>query len=126
MDTKVVFTEHAPKPVGPYSQAVTAGGFVYCSGQIAIDPKTGHLIDGDIGEETARVMENLQAVLAAAGSSLDKVVKTTIYLWDMDDFDQVNGVYETFFPNVKPARVTIEIAGLPKGAGVEIDCIAVI
>lgn len=125
MDIFEVLTDDAPEPVGPYSQAAIVGGMIFCSGQIAIDPATGTLVDGDIGAETTQVLKNLQAVLTAAGSALEKVVKTTIYLRDMNDFGTVNEVYAACFSEVKPARATVQVAALPKGAGVEIDCIAV-
>ena len=125
MDIKDVRTAGAPEPVGPYSQAVVAGGFVFCSGQIALDPVTGTMVDGDVAAETAQVMDNLKAVLDAAGSSLDRAVKMTIYLSDMDDFAVVNEVYGRYFGDIPPARSTVQAARLPKGANVEIDCIAV-
>ena len=121
----VVTTTNAPVPVGPYSQAVTAGGFVFCSGQIALDPATSEMIDGDVASETIRVMDNLAAVLAAAGSGLDRVVRTTIYVTDMGDFTTVNEAYGACFTGgAPPARATVEVAALPKGARIEISCIA--
>ncbi len=123
MNQKNVRTDRAPAPIGPYSQAVVHGNTVYCSGQIAIDPSTGTLVTEGIEAETRRVMENLSAILAAAGSSTDRVVKTTIYLRDMADFPKVNEVYGGYFGDIPPARATVQ-AVLPKGAGVEIDCIA--
>ncbi len=124
MEKKIVQTDTAPTPVGPYSQAVSCGGFVFCSGQIALEPGTGVLVDRDVESETARVMENLQAVLEAAGSSLSKVVKTTIFLRDINDFARVNEIYGSFFDTHPPARSTIQVAALPKGVRVEIECIA--
>jgi len=125
MEKRKVVTDAAPPPVGPYSQAILAGGFVFCSGQIALDPETGELAGSDIGGETAVVMENLKAVLSAAGTSLDRVVKTTIYITDMADFGRVNAVYGSYFPDSSPpARATVQVAALPKGARVEIECIA--
>ena len=124
MDRIVINTGQAPTPVGPYSQAVVCGGFVFCSGQIAIEPGTGILADRDIESETIRIMENLKAVLEAAGSSLDRVVKTTIFLRDMGDFARVNEVYGSCFPSNPPARSTVQAAALPKGVRVEIECIA--
>ena len=124
MDKKTVNTPGAPAPVGPYSQAIVSGGLVFCSGQIPLDPKTGAMVEGDIAVEAARVMENLKAVLEAAGSSLDKVVKTTIFLTDLGDFARVNEVYGAFFQTAPPARSTIQVGALPKGARVEIECIA--
>ena len=124
MDRTVIHTDQAPTPVGPYSQAVVCGGFVFCSGQIAFEPGTGVIKDRDVESETMRVMENLKDVLEAAGSSLDRVVKTTIFLCDMGDFARVNEAYGTFFPVNPPARSTVQVAALPKGVRVEIECIA--
>lgn len=125
MEKHIVKSDKAPAPVGPYSQAVVSGGFVFCSGQIPLDPAAGPLVTGDIGSETARVMENLKAVLEEAGSSMDDVVKTTIFLTDMGDFSRVNAVYGSFFREMPPARSTVQVAALPKGARVEIECVAV-
>lgn len=119
-----VLTHHAPKPIGPYSQAVLCGHELYCSGQIALDPQTGDLIDGDAAAQAERSIENLGAVLCAAGYSFADVVKTTLFLVDMNDFAAVNKVYERFFDAGKPARSTVAVAALPRGARVEIDCIA--
>lgn len=124
MDKKEIRTDRAPSPVGPYSQAVQSGGFIFCSGQIALEPDTGKLIDADIESETKQVMENLKAVLEAAGSSLNHVVKTSIFLRDINDFGRVNSVYASYFKDIPPARSTVQAAALPKGAGVEIECIA--
>jgi 2-iminobutanoate/2-iminopropanoate deaminase len=122
---KVIFTTDAPAPIGPYSQAITANGMVYVSGQIAIDPKTNELqISADIQAETHQVMKNLEAILHAAGSSLDKVVKCSIFLSDMNNFAAVNEVYGTYFTNEPPARETVEVSKLPKGVRVEISAIA--
>ena len=126
MEKREVKTENAPAPVGPYSQAVIAGGFVFCSGQIALDPRTGTIVGNDIESETKQVMENLKAVLESAGSSFDRVVKTTIFLKNMDDFARVNEVYGRYFGEIPPARSTIEVVKLPKGASVEIDCLALL
>jgi len=126
MKKREVKTEKGPAPVGPYSQAVIAGGFIFCSGQIALDPRTGELVCNDIENETRQVMENLKSVLDSAGSSLDRVVKTTIFLKDMDYFARVNEVYGGYFGEIPPARSTVEVAKLPKGARVEIDCTAVL
>jgi len=123
---ETVYAPNAPKPVGPYSQAVIANGFVFASGQIPLDPSTGELTRGPVGDQTRRVLENLKAVLEAAGSSLDKVVKTTVFLGDMGDFGAMNEVYATFFPKDPPARSTVQAAALPKNAGVEIDLIALL
>lgn len=119
-------TEHAPAAIGPYSQAIKAGGFVFASGQIPIDPKTGEFVPGGIGEQTERVLKNLAAVLEAAGSSLDKVVKTTVFLADMKDFGAMNEVYARFFTGATPARATVAAAGLPRNARVEIEAIAAV
>ena len=124
MNKRAVRTAEAPAPVGPYSQAIVAGDFVFCAGQIALDPATGALVIGGIRLETARVMENLLVVLREAGCSMENVVKTTIYLRDMNDFAAVNEVYGTFFKDTPPARATVQAARLPRDAGVEIDCIA--
>lgn len=118
-------TEKAPAAIGPYSQAVRVGNMVYCSGQIPLDPAAGTLVEGDIGEQTRQVFKNLSAVLSAAGSSLDKVCKTTVFLQDINDFAAMNAVYaEAFGDCVFPARSAVEVAGLPKGALVEIEAIA--
>jgi 2-iminobutanoate/2-iminopropanoate deaminase len=125
-DRRPVSTPDAPGAIGPYSQAIVHGGLVYCSGQVALDPKKGELVPGGIESETRQVLNNLENVLAAAGSSLARVVKTTVYLQRMDDFAKMNAVYGTFFEAVPPARATVEVAKLPKGALVEIDCVAVV
>lgn len=119
-----VVTPHAPAPIGPYSQAIQFGGELFCSGQIALDPQTGDMVEGDAGTQTERVLENLGAVLCAAGYHFNDVVKTTIFLVDMNDFPAVNKVYERYFGASKPARSTVAVAALPRGARVEIDCIA--
>jgi 2-iminobutanoate/2-iminopropanoate deaminase len=124
MKPEVIITERAPKAVGAYAQAVRANGFLFLSGQIPLDPSSGELIVGDVAAQTRRVMDNLRGVLEGAGSALDKVVKATIYLIDMKDFAVVNQTYAEYFPNAKPARVTVAVAGLPRGAAVEIDMIA--
>jgi len=118
-----ISTKKAPKAIGPYSQAIKAGGFVFCSGQIAIDPKTNEFKPGTIIEETTRVIENLKAMLEQANSGLEKTIKVTVYLLNIDNFIEMNKVYEKYFLN-KPARSTIEVSKLPKGAKVEIDAIA--
>ncbi|MCS7055625.1 MAG: RidA family protein [Thermoflexales bacterium] len=120
----VVHTDAAPKAIGPYSQAIVAGGLVFCSGQVPIDPATGELVLGGIEEQTHRSLRNLKAVLEAAGSGLDRVVKTTVFLQNMGDFAAMNAVYATYFPHDPPARSTVEVAKLPRGALVEIECIA--
>lgn len=121
---QTVQTDKAPQAIGPYSQAVKANGFVFVSGQIPIDPSTGQLAQGSTGELTRQVMRNLGSIIESAGSSLDNVVKTTIYLKDMSDFEEVNKAYAEFFPNHKPARATVEVARLPKDVKVEIDAVA--
>jgi 2-iminobutanoate/2-iminopropanoate deaminase len=120
---KIISTEQAPAAQGPYSQAVISNGFAFLSGQIPLDPATGQLVEGDAATQTHRVLENLKAVLDACGSSLEQVVKTTVYLKDMGDFARMNEVYEKYFPQ-RPARATVEVARLPKDVRVEIDCIA--
>lgn len=124
MRRTIIATEAAPAPVGPYSQAVSGGGLVFVSGQIAIDPATGQLRTGDVEEETRLVLENMKAVLRAAGSGLDRVLKTTIFLKDMGDFARVNAVYATYFTVEPPARACVEAARLPKDVSVEIECVA--
>ena len=124
MERRVVATDRAPGAIGPYSQAIVAGGFVFTAGQIALVPGTGDLVAGDVAAQTQRVMENLEAVLAAAGSSFARVVKTTIYLSDMADFAAVNEVYGRYFRESPPARSTVAVRALPKGAAVEIDVVA--
>lgn len=120
----IVLTERGPKPIGPYSQAVKSNGFVFVSGQIALDPKTAEFVGTDVATQTGRVMENLKAILEAAGTSLSHVVKTTVYLKDMNDFVAMNEVYAKYFTASPPARSTVEVARLPKDALVEIDVIA--
>ena len=123
---QAVATDSAPKAIGPYSQAVRSGSFLFVSGQIPLDPATGALVDGDVAAQTRRVFANLQAILAAAGGSFDHVVRTTVYLADMDDFAAMNEVYANYFGNPAPARATVQAARLPKDARIEIDLIAVI
>jgi 2-iminobutanoate/2-iminopropanoate deaminase len=123
---QAVSTSSAPQAIGPYSQAVRAGGLLFVSGQIPLDPATGAMVDGDIGAQTRRVLQNLEAILTAAGASFAQVVRTTVYLADMADFAAMNEVYGTFFAQPAPARSTIQAAGLPKNARVEIDVIAVL
>jgi 2-iminobutanoate/2-iminopropanoate deaminase len=121
----VVHSQEAPRAIGPYSQAIRAGDLVFCSGQIALDPATGDLVGaGDVRAQATRVLENLGAVLAAGGASFASVVKTTIYLADLQDFGAVNEIYAHYFKDAPPARATVQVAGLPKGALVEIDAIA--
>lgn len=124
MDRKVVSTKAAPEAIGPYSQAVSTERLVFCSGQIPLDPSTMELVTGSIAEETKQCVRNLEAVLKEAGSGLEEILKTTIYVTDMDDFAEVNDAYAAFFADDPPARATVGVAALPKGARVEIDCIA--
>jgi 2-iminobutanoate/2-iminopropanoate deaminase len=124
MNKTIISTDSAPKAIGPYSQAVAFGGLIYCSGQIPLDPATNTLIEGDIAAQTERVLENLKAVLTAAGSSLEHVLKTTVYLKDMGEFGSMNEIYGRYFSGNAPARATVEVARLPKDVRVEIDCIA--
>jgi 2-iminobutanoate/2-iminopropanoate deaminase len=123
---EVVATENAPGAIGPYSQAIKANGMVFCSGQIPIDPATGQFVSDDVAGQTEQVFRNLEAVLEAAGTSLAKVVKTTVFLADMDDFAAMNDVYARFFTENKPARATVQAARLPRDARVEIECIATV
>jgi 2-iminobutanoate/2-iminopropanoate deaminase len=123
---KIIATTHAPQAIGPYSQAVIHNGLAYLSGQIPLDPATGQLVTGGIAEQTARVLENLSAVLEACGTSLERVLKTTVYLKDMGEFLAMNEVYARYFPQDAPARATVEAARLPRDARVEIDCIAMV
>ncbi len=125
MERRAISTENAPKAIGPYSQAIRSGDFIFCAGQAALDPSTGRLIEGGIQEQTRRVLQNLDAVLQAAGSSLSRVVKTTVFLANMDDFKAMNGVYAEFFTAAPPARSTVQVSRLPAGAIVEIEAIAV-
>jgi 2-iminobutanoate/2-iminopropanoate deaminase len=124
MTLDVVATGGAPKAIGPYSQGIAVGDLIFTAGQVALDPATGELVVGGIAEQTTRALENLKAVLAAAGSSLSQVIKTTVFLVDMADFAQMNEVYGRFFGNHRPARSTVAVAGLPRGALVEIEVIA--
>ncbi|HEV7684735.1 MAG TPA: RidA family protein [Pyrinomonadaceae bacterium] len=121
---EIIQTEHAPNAIGPYSQAVKANGLVFASGQIPIDPQTGQFVPGGIAEQTEQVLKNLAAVLEAAGSGLDRIVKTTVFLADMEEFAAMNEVYGRFFTDSPPARATVEAAGLPRAARVEIEAIA--
>ena len=121
---KCVATDKAPQAIGPYSQAVEAGGFIFVSGQIPLVPATGEIVKGDIEAQTMQVLENLREILTAAGSSLEQAVKTTVYLTDITDFSRVNDVYARYFTKEPPARVCVEVSDLPKQALVEIDVIA--
>ena len=124
MTLDVVATTGAPKAIGPYSQGIAVGGLLFTAGQVALDPSTGELVVGGIADQTTRALENLRAVLAAAGSSPSQVIKTTVFLVDMADFGQMNEVYGRFFGDHRPARSTVAVAGLPRGALVEIEVIA--
>ncbi|MGI8587365.1 MAG: RidA family protein [Chloroflexia bacterium] len=124
MPKQQIQTADAPGAIGPYSQAIVAGGLVFCSGQVAIDPATNRLIDGDISAQTRRVLDNLDAVLRAAGSSLSDAVKTSVFLANFDDFTAMNEAYASYFGDTPPARSTVEVGALPRNALVEIDCIA--
>jgi 2-iminobutanoate/2-iminopropanoate deaminase len=121
---EIIKTEGAPAAIGPYSQAVRAGGFIFASGQIPFNPRTGAMVEGGIGEQTEQVMRNLSAVLEAAGTDLGSVVKTTVFLADMDDFSAMNEVYGRYFKENPPARATVQAARLPRDARVEIEVIA--
>ncbi|MCL5965860.1 MAG: RidA family protein [Deltaproteobacteria bacterium] len=121
-----VSTNKAPAAIGPYSQGIRAGGFLFCSGQVPLDPATGTIIPGGVEEQARRVLQNLEAVLRAGGASLRSVVKTTVYLVDLGDFPKVNAVYAGFFPDAPPARATVQVARLPAGALVEIDAVAAV
>lgn len=125
MNKEIISTEKAPGAIGPYSQAVKVGNMVFCSGQIPIDPETGEFVSTDVAEQTNQVLVNLSAVLEAAGSNLANVVKTTVFLADMNDFGDMNEVYSKFFDETKPARATVQAARLPRDARVEIECVAV-
>jgi 2-iminobutanoate/2-iminopropanoate deaminase len=122
---KIISTTEAPAAVGPYSQAVRVGSTIYCAGQIPLDPKTGQILAKDISEQTRRVLDNVGAVLKAEGLTFDNIVKTTIFLIDLADFQTVNEIYASYFTQAPPARSTVQVAGLPKGARVEIEVIAV-
>ena len=128
MDTlrEIIATDDAPRAIGPYSQAIRAGNLLFCSGQIPIDPSTGEFVSGGVAEQTEQVMRNLAAVLSAGQSSLKQVVKTTVFLADMDDFTAMNEVYGRFFDENPPARATVQAARLPRDAKVEIEAIAIV
>tara|TARA_B100000029_G_scaffold66728_1_gene59607 strand:- start:358 stop:738 length:381 start_codon:yes stop_codon:yes gene_type:complete len=124
MQKKSVNTTEAPEAIGPYSQAIRIGDFLYTSGQISLDPKTMEMITGNIELETEKVLQNIEAILSAEGLNFGHVIKTTVYLTDLSEFTRMNQVYEKFFSNTKPARACVQVAALPKGAKVEIDAIA--
>ena len=124
MKLKTIFSDKAPAAIGPYSQAVQAGNMLFCSGQIALDPSTGEMVQGDVVMQAEQVLENIAAVLTAAGAGFDNVVKTTIFLVEMGDFAAVNEIYGRYFSNHKPARSTVAVKSLPRGALVEIETVA--
>jgi 2-iminobutanoate/2-iminopropanoate deaminase len=123
---EIITTENAPQPIGPYSAGVRTDNFIFTAGQVGIDPKTGEVVAGGVEAETRQVMQNLKSVLEAGGSSLDAIVKTTVFLRDMNDFPIMNKIYGEFFSQEPPARTTVQVAGLPKGVAVEIEAIAVL
>lgn len=123
---EVIFTDNAPKAIGPYSQAIKVGNFVFISGQIPIDPKTGNLVEGDIKEQTKRVIENIKAIIESIGGSLENIVKTTVFLKSLEEFSQMNEVYAEYFKDKPPARSTVEVSRLPKDVRIEIEAIAII
>ncbi len=124
MKKHIVQTEKAPKAIGPYSQAVKAGGFLYVSGQLGIDPATGNVVTGSMESEARQVFKNIQAILEAAKIDMDRIVKTTVYLTDMENFAVMNGVYGTYIPEPYPARTTVQVAALPKGGRIEVEVVA--
>ncbi|MGO8991173.1 MAG: RidA family protein [bacterium] len=126
MKKKVIQTEKAPTAIGPYSQAIRAGNFLFLSGQIPLDPKTGELVRGDIRQQTQQVLENIKGVLESQKLGMEDVVKVTIFLKNIGDFNQVNEVYGTYFPSFPPARSTVAVAGLPRDVGIEIEAIALV
>jgi 2-iminobutanoate/2-iminopropanoate deaminase len=123
---EIISTDKGPKAIGPYSQAIKANGLIFTAGQVAFDPATGQLVEGDVARQTVRVMENLKAIVEAAGSSLDRALKATVYLKDMNDFAAMNEVYARYFPANPPARSTVEAARLPRDVRVEIDLIVAV
>lgn len=125
-EKKIIATEKAPAAVGPYSQATVTGNLMFTAGQIPLDPENGQLVTGDIEEQTHRVLQNMQALVQAAGSSLAAVTKTTVFMTDMADFKRMNIVYAEYFPSEPPARSTVQVAALPLGAQIEIECVALV
>jgi 2-iminobutanoate/2-iminopropanoate deaminase len=123
--TQIIETDKAPRAIGPYVQGVRSGGFIFISGQVGLDPETGKVVEGDIEAQTDRVLKNIAVILGAAGASLEDVVKTTVYLADMNDFQKMNQIYGQHFAAWKPARATVEVSRLPLGVKVEIDTIAI-
>jgi len=126
MEKRVIQTERAPKAIGPYSQAIQAGGFLFLSGQVPLDPKTGELVKGDIGQQKKQVLENIEGVLESQNLGMEDVVKATIFLKNIENFNQVNEVYSSYFPTSPPARSTVEVARLPRDVEIEIEAIALI
>ncbi|MBI3912671.1 MAG: RidA family protein [Chloroflexi bacterium] len=126
MERKPISTNNAPQAIGPYSQGIHASDFIFCAGQVGLDPASGKLVDGGVEAQTRRAMQNLAGVLQAAGSALNQVVKTTVFLANMDDFQKMNAVYAEFFSAAPPARSTVQVARLPRDAAVEIEAIAVV
>ncbi len=126
MSNKQIATTQAPAAIGPYSQGISTGSLLFISGQLPIDTKTGKLLDGSIGEQTSLIMKNIEAIAGEAGTSLDNIVKTTIFLTDLGNFQEVNEAYGAFFSTAPPARATIQVAGLPLGARIEIEAVATI
>jgi len=124
MSMRTISTDKAPKAIGPYSQGITASGFLFLSGQVPLDPGTGQLVQGTVQEEVTRILDNLKAVLEAGGSGLQRVVRTTVYLTSLEDFASMNEVYARYFGDHRPARSTVQVSALPRGARVEIDAIA--
>jgi 2-iminobutanoate/2-iminopropanoate deaminase len=124
MKKSIIKTDKAPSAIGPYEQGILMGDFLFTSGQIALDPATGQMVQGEVELETERVLNNIEAILKAAGMSMNNVLKTTVYMTDLAQFTRMNQVYEKFFSENKPARATVQVAGLPKGAKVEIDVVA--
>ena len=124
MNKRIIQTNQAPEAIGPYSQAIRTGGFLYTSGQIALDPESGEFLSGEIEEETEQTLKNILAILQADGLDLENVIKTTVYLSDLNDFTRMNQVYEKYFSKNKPARACVQVAALPKGAKIEIDALA--
>jgi len=123
-ENRPVTTDRAPRAIGPYSQAIASGGFVFVSGQVALDPGSGQLVRGPLEEEVARALENMKAVLEAAGSGLERVVKTTVFLTDLKDFEAMNVIYARYFGTARPARATVQVVALPRGARFEVDAVA--
>ena len=124
MSIDVIATDDAPQAIGPYSQAISSGGLVFCSGQIPLDPASGELVEGSIADQTQRCMQNFDAVLKAAGSGLDRLLKVTVFLTDMSDYAEFNDAYGAFTSEPPPARAAVAVAALPKGARIEIECVA--